>query len=316
MDAAGERRRGGQAGRRVRPARQRRMGRGGPVSGRGVRASGSAARSSSAGATRARSTSSGRGAEVEHRVIPWDEVSLDEGTGIVHIAPGAGQEDFELGADPRPAGADAGRRSRPLLRRVRLAARALDGRGRRADRRLARRARLPGRGGAVRAPLPALLALRHAADLARHRRLVDRASTSCARSCSTRTRTSSGRPPTWASAWTTGCGTWATGTSRARRYYGLPLPFYPCECGHLNVVGSKAELQERATRRRSSSSRSCAAPGSTRCRSRASSAGPRCAASPRSATSGSTPASSPSRRSAGRTPSSSRRGTRPAPRRA
>src|SRR5256884_778490 len=33
---------------------------------------------------------------VRHRVIPWDEVSLDEGTGIVHIAPGAGAEDFEL----------------------------------------------------------------------------------------------------------------------------------------------------------------------------------------------------------------------------
>src|ERR1041385_1978955 len=33
---------------------------------------------------------------VAHRVIPWDEVSLDEGTGIVHIAPGAWREDFEL----------------------------------------------------------------------------------------------------------------------------------------------------------------------------------------------------------------------------
>src|SRR5712691_9562042 len=32
----------------------------------------------------------------EHRVIPWDEVSLEEGTGIVHIAPGCGSEDFEL----------------------------------------------------------------------------------------------------------------------------------------------------------------------------------------------------------------------------
>ena len=29
-------------------------------------------------------------------MIAWDEVSLDEGTGIVHIAPGAGSEDFEL----------------------------------------------------------------------------------------------------------------------------------------------------------------------------------------------------------------------------
>jgi isoleucyl-tRNA synthetase len=35
-------------------------------------------------------------AGVEHRVIPWDEVSDEEGTGIVHIAPGAGQEDFAL----------------------------------------------------------------------------------------------------------------------------------------------------------------------------------------------------------------------------
>ena len=33
---------------------------------------------------------------VVHRVIPWDDVVLDEGTGIVHIAPGAGAEDFEL----------------------------------------------------------------------------------------------------------------------------------------------------------------------------------------------------------------------------
>ena len=31
-----------------------------------------------------------------------------------------------------------------------------------------------------------------------------------------------------------------------RRYYGLPLPFYPCACGHLNVIGSRAELEERA----------------------------------------------------------------------
>jgi isoleucyl-tRNA synthetase len=33
---------------------------------------------------------------VEHRVIAWDEVSDEEGTGIVHIAPGCGQEDFAL----------------------------------------------------------------------------------------------------------------------------------------------------------------------------------------------------------------------------
>src|SRR5664280_2665579 len=37
------------------------------------------------------------GGPYEHRVIPWDEVGEDEGTGIVHIAPGCGAEDFALG---------------------------------------------------------------------------------------------------------------------------------------------------------------------------------------------------------------------------
>ena len=36
------------------------------------------------------------GAAVDHRVIPWADVTLDDGTGIVHIAPGCGSEDFEL----------------------------------------------------------------------------------------------------------------------------------------------------------------------------------------------------------------------------
>jgi len=35
-------------------------------------------------------------AGVEHRVIPWKDVGAEEGTGIVHIAPGCGAEDFAL----------------------------------------------------------------------------------------------------------------------------------------------------------------------------------------------------------------------------
>jgi isoleucyl-tRNA synthetase len=34
-----------------------------------------------------------------HRVIAWDEVTGGEGTGIVHIAPGCGKEDFVLGGE-------------------------------------------------------------------------------------------------------------------------------------------------------------------------------------------------------------------------
>jgi isoleucyl-tRNA synthetase len=36
-------------------------------------------------------------ARAAHRVIAWDAVGEAEGTGIVHIAPGCGREDFELG---------------------------------------------------------------------------------------------------------------------------------------------------------------------------------------------------------------------------
>ncbi len=34
-----------------------------------------------------------------HQVIPWEEVGESEGTGIVHIAPGCGAEDFQLGKE-------------------------------------------------------------------------------------------------------------------------------------------------------------------------------------------------------------------------
>ncbi|MCK4250271.1 isoleucine--tRNA ligase [candidate division WOR-3 bacterium] len=37
--------------------------------------------------------------DVIHKVIPWDEVSESEGTGVVHIAPGCGKEDFVLGKE-------------------------------------------------------------------------------------------------------------------------------------------------------------------------------------------------------------------------
>ena len=36
------------------------------------------------------------GSPSAHRVLPWDEVEEEEGTGIVHLAPGCGAEDFAL----------------------------------------------------------------------------------------------------------------------------------------------------------------------------------------------------------------------------
>ena len=215
VDAARERRRRGQPGGRVRAARERRVGRGRALPGRHASSGACRARSSSACATAGRSTTSRPGASVEHRVVPWDEVSLEEGTGIVHIATGCGGEDFELG---KLLGL-------PVLTPVDEAGRFYDDYGwlhglsttEAADQIVGDSAR---RGflveaGDVRAPLPALLALRHAADLADLRRLVHRRRGRARRSCSRRTRPSSGCRATWASAWTTGCATWATGTSRA-----------------------------------------------------------------------------------------------------
>ena len=116
----------------------------------------------------------GPGSTVEHRVIPWDDVSLDEGTGIVHIATGCGPEDFELSRV----------HDLPVLTPVDEAGRFYDDYGwlhgltttEAADQIVGRLGEtgFPGRGRPVRAPLPALLALRHAADLAHLRRLVHR----------------------------------------------------------------------------------------------------------------------------------------------
>ena len=112
------------------------------------------------------------GVPYRHRVVAWDEVGEDEGTGIVHIAPGCGSEDFQLGKElglPVIAPLDEngivvegfGSLTRP--RRPRR---------QRADRRApqARGTLLPAR--AVHPPLPALLALRHAARVPARRRVV------------------------------------------------------------------------------------------------------------------------------------------------
>ena len=42
-------------------------------------------------------TADAPGVPYQHRVVVWDEVGEEEGTGIVHIAPGCGAEDFQLG---------------------------------------------------------------------------------------------------------------------------------------------------------------------------------------------------------------------------
>jgi isoleucyl-tRNA synthetase len=183
--------------------------------------------------------------QVEHRVIPWEEVTLEQGTGIVHIAPGCGSEDFELS---KVHGLD-------VLTPVDEAGRFYDGYGwlhglstvEAADQIIGY---LGERGILVEAGL-----YEHAyphcwrCDTALIFRISDDWFIAVDE---LRPRLlEANQDVEWTPAymgkrmddWLRNMGDW--NISR-RRYYGLPLPFYPCECGHLNVIGSKAELEERA----------------------------------------------------------------------
>jgi isoleucyl-tRNA synthetase len=185
------------------------------------------------------------GSQVDHRVIPWDEVSPDEGTGIVHIAPGAGGEDFELSRV----------HDLPVLTPVDEAGRFYDSYGwlhglstvEAADQiigRLGEQGLLVESGlythaypHCWRCDTPLIFRLSDdwfiGVDEIRPTLLEENAKVEWVPEYMGKRMDD----------WLRNMGDW--NISR-RRYYGLPLPFYPCACGHLNVVGSKAELAERA----------------------------------------------------------------------
>jgi isoleucyl-tRNA synthetase len=180
------------------------------------------------------------------RVIAWDQVSLDEGTGIVHIAPGAGTEDFELSKV----------HDLPVLVPVDESGHFYDDYGwlhglgtvESADQivaDLAERGRLESAEEIVhryphcwRCQAPLIFRVVEdwyiAVDELRPQLLEANATVRWTPEYMGRRMDD----------WLRNMGDW--NISR-RRYYGLPLPFYPCSCGHLNVIGSKRELEERAT---------------------------------------------------------------------
>ena len=184
--------------------------------------------------------------EVVHRVIPWDEVSLTEGTGIVHIAPGAGTEDFELSrVHDLPvlvpideegrmypeygefAGLSTTEVEEPVIEALRERGLLVDA------GRLVHRYPI-----CWRCKTPLVFRVVDdwfiAADEIRQP-LLDANST---------VEWTPGFYSKRMDDWLRNMGDW--NISR-KRYFGLPLPFYPCGCGHLNVIGSRAELEKRAT---------------------------------------------------------------------
>ncbi len=184
-------------------------------------------------------------AEVDHRVVLWDEVTMDQGTGIVHIAPGCGSEDFELGkreglAVIMPvdesgrfypdfgwlAGMETTAARQPIINE------------------LERKGLLVESTEYVhsyphcwRCDTPLIFRIADDWYIA-----VDKIRDDL-REANTGVEWTPAYMGKLMDDWLVNMGDW--NISR-RRYYGLPLPFFPCECGHLTVVGSKAELADLA----------------------------------------------------------------------
>jgi isoleucyl-tRNA synthetase len=186
-------------------------------------------------------------AAVEHRVIPWEDVTLDDGTGIVHIAPGCGAEDFELSRV----------HDLPVLTPVDEAGRFYDGYGWLHGLSTVEAAEqiigyLGEQGRLVEA---GLYEHRYPECWRCHTPLIFRISDDWfigvdelrqqLRDANAEVEWTPEYMGKRMDDWLVNMGDW--NISR-RRYYGLPLPFYPCGCGSLNVIGSKAELEQRAVR--------------------------------------------------------------------
>jgi len=182
--------------------------------------------------------------DIEHKIVPWDDVDAAEGVGVVHIAPGCGAEDFELGSQL----------GLPQVMPVDDAGLFLDGFGflsgkdshAAADEifeELGKRGKLykvePHEHSypvCWRCKTEVIFRLVPAWYIATEElkpRLIKASDSVKWEPESNGKRMND---------WLQNMGDW--NISR-KRYYGMPLPFYPCpECGEITVVGSKAELKE------------------------------------------------------------------------
>ena len=184
-------------------------------------------------------------ADIDHRVVAWEDVAADEGTGVVHIAPGCGIEDFQLGERlglPKVMPIDdmgiylegfgfmTGKDSHTIADEVfeRL----------KADDKLYKiephEHSYPVCWRCKSEVVFRLVPAWYIRTEELKPRLIKNANTVKWEPASNGKRMND---------WLNNMGDW--NISR-KRYYGLPLPFYPCECGHTTVIGNKEELKSLA----------------------------------------------------------------------
>lgn len=179
-----------------------------------------------------------------HKIVPWEDVDATEGTGVVHIAPGCGAEDFELGKRlglPQICPIDdngvitegfgelTGMKTNEVLDTV--------------VRIMTERNTLY-KTEVIEHSYPHCWRCKHEVVF----KLVDEWSiaTESLKPALIEAANTVQWEPDFAGKrmvdWLNNMGDW--NISR-KRFYGLPLPFYPCKkCGRLTVVGSKEELVE------------------------------------------------------------------------
>ena len=183
--------------------------------------------------------------DVDHRIVLWEDVSNEDGSGVVHIAPGCGAEDFELGKREGLAvimpidesgnfykdfGFLSGKNAKDVAPEVFEKLREQN-------------------------KLFFTKKIKHSYPVCWRckREVLFRLGKEWAISVDElRPRLiANARKVKWnpeyqgkrMEDWLVNMTDW--NISR-KRFYGLPLPFYPCECGHLTVIGSKEELREKA----------------------------------------------------------------------
>ncbi len=181
-----------------------------------------------------------------HKIVPWEDVDATEGTGVVHIAPGCGAEDFELGK----------RLGLPTICPINDEGVIVDGFGEFTGYKTT---------DVVDKVVEALRAQNklYKTEMYTHSypkcwrcktpvvfKLVDEwaIKTDEIRPLMIEAAKTVNWEPEFAGKrmldWLNNMGDW--NISR-KRFYGLPLPFYVCKkCGHVTVIGSKEELIERS----------------------------------------------------------------------